>query len=400
MKAGIDLGTSYSSISIINKDGKPEPVKVSNGVSVFGDSYSLPSAVYADNDKITVGQAALVDRMRNPENFKCEFKRDLGQEIPYSLGNKQFYPQDLYREIFIYLKKCAEEYTGEIIEFACITHPANYNERKKKLVYEAAKTAGILNIELLDEPSAAALYYCTDKKLVDGSTLLVYDFGGGTFDASIIEYQKGKFETLTSPQGIERCGGVDIDRLIFDHVMSKISSEKIAPMKTNPLNFKRFRARINELSVRAKHHLSTSESYSDDIEIGFDYENYDLSRKHFNSLITGLVEDTFACTNQILQNAEKKITELDTVLLVGGSSRIPLVREHFQRIIPKNLCINTNPELAVSMGAALYAGSSNGMKRKNEVVKTVFCIRNGEKISTNDKFCPFCGTPNFSYRKE
>ncbi|MBP1673662.1 MAG: Heat shock protein 70, partial [Bacteroidetes bacterium] len=174
MRVGIDLGTSYSSISILNKDGNPEPINVSTGMSVFGDNYSLPSAIYIDQGKIIVGQAAIQSRMRNPENFKSEFKRDLGQEIPYNIGDMQLLPQDLYKELFIHMKNCAEKYSGEIVDSACITHPANYNSHKKELIISAAKAAGILQVDLLDEPTAAALYYYHGKTIENDSTLLVY----------------------------------------------------------------------------------------------------------------------------------------------------------------------------------------------------------------------------------
>ena len=201
MKVGIDLGTSYSSICIINKEGKAEPVYVKTDISVFGDNYSLPSAVYIDHGNIIVGQAAINSRMKNPENFKSEFKRDLGQDITYYLDNRQLLPQDLYREVFSHLKQCAESHAGESIELACITHPANYNDRKKELVKTAAKKAGILNVELIDEPTAAALHYFSGKNISEGNSLLVYDFGGGTFDAALIEYKKGRFNSITPSLG-------------------------------------------------------------------------------------------------------------------------------------------------------------------------------------------------------
>ncbi|MGV8134417.1 MAG: Hsp70 family protein [Mangrovibacterium sp.] len=394
MNVGIDLGTSYSSICIINKEGKPEPVHVSTGLSIWGDNYSLPSAVFAENGKLIVGQAAMVSRMKNLENFKSGFKRDLGQDIPYSLGDMKLMPQDLYRELFIHLKKCAEEYAGEPVDLACITHPANYNSRKKELIINAAKKAGILNVVLIDEPTAAALYYCNDKKLDDGDKLLVYDFGGGTFDVALIEYQKGKFESLTPPIGVEHCGGIDIDRMIFDDLINRIPTGKISELKVNPVNLKRFRAKLNETSVKAKHHLSAADQYAEDIEIGFDYVNYEISRKRFNSMIGNLIEETMTCAGQIVRNAGMKFSEVDVLLLVGGTSRVPLVRERLELIADKNLQANLNPELAVSMGAALFANRPNGEPKET---KPVFCIQCGNKISTADRFCIKCGRPNVSY---
>jgi len=396
MKVGIDLGTSYSSISILSKEGKPEPVNVSTGISVFGDNYSLPSAVYAENGKLIVGQAAIVSRMRNLGNFKSEFKRDLGQNIPYRLGEMQLMPDDLYRELFIHLKKCAEQFTGDAIELACITHPANYNDRKKELLVKAANKAGLLSVVLLDEPSAAAIHYCTDKKMDEMDRLMVYDFGGGTFDVALIEHKKGKFESLTPSLGVEHCGGIDIDRILFEDIIRNIKAEQINQMKSNPLNLNRFKARLNEISVKAKHHLSATENYAEDIEIGFEYQNYEISRTSFNALIFSLIDETMICSNQIVKNAGLKMADINTLLLVGGTSRIPLVRERLEKMTNKSLQTNVNPELAVSMGAALYAGQLNG---KPKEAKPVFCMYCGERLSTIDKFCYQCGKPNISFKK-
>lgn len=368
MKVGIDLGTSYSSISILNKEGKPEPINVSTGISVFGDNYSLPSAVYVDQGKIIVGQAAIQSRMRKPENFKSEFKRDLGQDIPYNLGGLQLLPQDLYKELFIHLKTCAEKHTGEAVNSACITHPANYNNRKKDLIVSAAKAAGILQVDLLDEPTAAAIYYYHDKTIDDDSTLLVYDFGGGTFDVSLIRYLNGEFETLTQPLGVEHCGGIDIDRTFFNDIIKQIPKTLIENLKQNPLNMQRFKVRLNEISVKAKHHLSYAENFSEDIEIGFDFVNYCINRQRLNTMISELVEETISCTRQIMQNANIRTTDIDTLLLVGGTSKIPIVREKLESFNFNNLQSNINPELAVSQGAAF--------KKKDEPSK----MFNKEKV--------------------
>ena len=393
MKAGIDLGTSYSSICIINHEGKAEPVYVKTDISVFGDNYSLPSAVYIDHGNIIVGQAAINSRMKNPENFKSEFKRDLGQDIPYYLDNRQLLPQDLYREVFSHLKQCAESYAGESIELACITHPANYNDRKKELVKTAAKKAGILNVELIDEPTAAALHYFSGKNISEGNRLLVYDFGGGTFDAALIEYKKGRFDSITPSLGVE-CGGIDIDRVIFDDLSKTFDIGKNEGLKLTPLNLKRFKAKLIEMSVKAKHHLSSAENFTEDIEVHLDFIPYLLNRDHFNIMISGFIDQTISCVNLIVQNAGMKLNEINTVLLVGGTSRIPLVRERLRQSSDKNLHVDVNPEMAVSMGAALWAKQQGN---KKTAAKPCFCIYCGLKHSTADRYCIRCGKKNESY---
>ncbi len=355
MIVGIDIGTSYSSISILKKDGTAEPVHVSTGMSIFGDNYSLPSAVYVEDTKISIGQAALQNRQKKPENFKSEFKRDLGQEIPYTLGNLQLLPEDLYKELFIHLKKCAEDANeGQKIELACITHPANYNDRKKKLVKVAANKAGLLNVVLIDEPTAAAVYLFAGKEMPEGTRFLIYDFGGGTFDVALIEYGKNDFMSITETLGLEQCGGIDIDRLIFDDIKKELAVLEIEALKANPVNLKRFSIRLIETSVKAKHQLSTIEHFSDDIDVGlFDYRTYEMDRSKFNGLISGLVEETIELTKQIIKNAKLEIGKVEKVLMVGGTSRIPLVKETLERL-SGNVQSIPNPELAVSLGAAYY----------------------------------------------
>ncbi len=393
MNLGIDIGTSYSSICILNKDGKAEPVYVRTGPSIFGDNYSLPSAVFVENGKISVGQAAMTSRLKAPENFKSEFKRDLGQEIPYTLGNQQFLPQDLYKELFIHLKKCAESYAGQGIDFACITHPANYNDRKKELLKLAAKKAGLLNVTLIDEPTAAAVHYCSDKAVADGSRMLVYDFGGGTFDVALIEYRKNRFEPLTDSLGLEHCGGIDIDHLIFEDIRRQIPSEQIEAMKANQVNVKLFHARLSELSVKAKHHLTETEVFSEYYEVGYESNTYEIERKRLNHMITHLVDETIDCTKRIAENAGLAAGKIDNVLMVGGTSRIPMVREKLEQLTSKILT-NVNPELAVSMGAALW--TKKGAKSV-QPSKQVFCIYCGKKIESNHKFCMYCSKPNASF---
>jgi molecular chaperone DnaK (HSP70) len=221
MKMGIDLGTSYSSVAI-EIDGRIEMIKVATGASAFGDSFSMPTAVYVDNGHILLGQAAINKRKISPSCFKSEFKRDLGTSTPYVLGEEEYLPEQLYTEVFLYFKKQACEQTGEKIEEVYITHPANYGNNKKRLIEKAANNAGLLNVVLVDEPTAAAAGYSQKSRISDGDILLVYDLGGGTFDVAIIKKTSRGYMHLTEPLGISQCGGIDFDRVIFDDIMQKI----------------------------------------------------------------------------------------------------------------------------------------------------------------------------------
>jgi TPR repeat protein/actin-like ATPase involved in cell morphogenesis len=355
LTVGIDIGTSFSSISILDQDGKAQPVKVANGTGVFGDSYSMPSAVFIDqNENILIGQLAVSARMKNPSCFKGEFKRDLGQQIPYNLGGLQLMPEDLYKEYFIHFKRCAEAAAGEKISKAYITYPANFGKRKRELVEYAAKLAGLLEVELIDEPTAAALCYCNKDKINTGNKLLVYDFGGGTFDVALIEYDGEGFKPLTQALGIDQCGGIDIDRLIFRDILETFPKEILPSLEQNKMAKDRTYAQILELSIRAKHQLSTLESFQEGIPVGFDFVDYELTRKKLNEYIAPMIEETLQQVQALVRNAGLKMSDIDTCVLVGGTCRIPYIQEKLENLLGKPAYKDIDPELAVCMGATLF----------------------------------------------
>lgn len=355
LTVGIDIGTSYSSISILGKDGRAEAVKISNGSCIYGDSYSMPSAIFVeDNGEISIGQIAVSSKMRNPSMFKWEFKRELGTDIPYIFGNVHLLPEDCYKEIFIHLKNCAERVTGDKIEKAFITYPANYGKRKVDLVKLAAKKAGILNVEMIDEPTAAAYSYYSNGKIKQGQKLLVYDFGGGTFDVSLIEYTENGFRQMAETLGIEKCGGKDIDKIIFDDIFEKIQNEKLEELKKNSQAYQRFISQLLDTSIVVKHNLSTLNIDKENIQIGFDTFDYQLSKNEFNKMIAPLVDETLNKVESIVRIAGISMNDIDTVLLVGGTSRIPYIQEKLEQLTGKTVCADIDPELAVCMGAALW----------------------------------------------
>lgn len=360
MIAGIDIGTSYSSICILNKDGKAEPVKISTGLAMYGNDVSLPSAVFVDNETVLVGQAAYNSRMKASENFKSEFKRDFGQEVPYHLGCTQIMPEDLYKELFVHMKTCAEGYAGTPIQFAYITHPARFSEKQKNLLKLSASRAGLLNTALLEEPVAAAYHYVLENNLDDNKTLLVYDFGGGTFDVALVKFLHGEFSLMADPSGIDRCGGIDVDMLIYNHILKSVPAELYESVKVNPKMLQNFKALLTEQSIKAKHHLSSADNFHTEFPLGFDFVSYELNRTDLNKMIAPLVDETMNCVQHLIASAGIIASDIDVVLLVGGSSRIPLVKEELERLIKKPVKENVNPELAIALGAVAM-GKQNGL---------------------------------------
>jgi len=356
MNISIDIGTSNSSIFYMDPAGEAQPVKISTGMSMYGNDYSLPSAVYVDKSgQVLVGQAAMNSRKQDPTRFRSEFKRNLGQEVPIVLGDRSMLPEEMYTEIFRHLKACAEKASGEAAGRAYVTHPAAFSQSKKQKVLEAANAAGLYDVVLLDEPTAAAMCYCADGKVKEGQTLLVYDFGGGTFDAALIRYENGAFHPLTDAVGLERCGGIDIDRLIYMDMFSAAGDAlEASGHQQNRSAMIRFQATLSELATKAKCHLTTASSFDEGISMGFDYIDYSLTADKLNGMISSLIQQTIDCCQQILKNAGMTVADLDCILLVGGTSRVPLVEQmvrQFAKDVP--VLANADPELVVAHGALL-----------------------------------------------
>lgn len=363
MIVGIDIGTSYSSVCILGQDGKGQPVDVSTGASIYGGKYSLPSAVFVEESgNILVGQAAMNSRKRKPQNFRMEFKRDLGQNIPILLGERSFLPEELYTELFRHMKTCAEKCGREPIQKAYLTCPASFGGKKKEKITEAARAAGLFQTELVDEPTAAAMGYLKAGMVREGETLLIYDFGGGTFDVSLLRYEKDNFTLLAEPEGLDHCGGIDIDRMIWQDLLKTVGEELLRKAGENPVNRMRLESQLAEMAVKAKHHLSSADIFEEDIQVGFDLLPYRLTRDRLNCMMAPLLEQTIEACRAILVSAEIKLSDLSSVLLVGGSSRIPLVQQLVRRFAGGAPVYSTvDLELAVACGAAVF--------RKREIRK-------------------------------
>ncbi len=359
MTISIDIGTSYSSICMLGEDGRPQPVDINTGISTYGSKYSLPSAVCVDDEgELLVGQAAMNGRIKNPGRFRMEFKRDIGSDIPIPLGEeKSFRSEDFYTAFFRHMKACAEKVNSESVEIAYITYPASFGKRKREKILKAAKAAGLFQVELVDEPSAAAMSFLGKKAIRNGQNVLVYDFGGGTFDVSLLQYENGGFTLLTQSCGIERCGGIDMDRMIYQDIIADIHRAQLHLPKENTAYWKRLECSLAEKAMKAKHHLTTAKNFDDDIEIGFDLFSYHLSRERFGEMIAGLAGQTITICREILQNAGMEVKDLSAVFMVGGSSRIPLVQEmvrQFAGEVPVQCAENL--ELAVAEGALKFYG--------------------------------------------
>ena len=351
---GIDMGTSYIKVSKIKKDGKVQSVNMSGGImSVLGSEKQILSALYLQkNGEFLVGAAAYNVCKQDPSRYVSQFKRKLGQGA-YLLGGTPYTAQELYTEVFRFILKEADR-QGDPVEQAVLTVPAVYTEQQKQLVQEAAARAGLAEIELLEEPVAAASCYASTQTIAEGEKILVYDLGGGTFDTALIERTKDGYRLLSEPRGLPACGGALFDDLIFCDLQQKVA--EIAP---NALQYNAFRIELAQTATKIKHLLSVVESYDESIMVGFDMLSYHIERNWFEEQVRPELEQTLVLCDQVIADAGLKPMEIQHILPVGGASTMPIVARMLTEHYPYSLlCRTEEPGLLVSYGAALCADPS------------------------------------------
>ena len=368
---GIDLGTTNSCVSVI-EGGNPEIIVNSEG------RRTTPSIVsFKDGDR-SVGDPAKRQSVTNPTNTIYSVKRFIGskfsevskeaKKMPYSVvkgtkgivtikvDDKSYVPQEISAVVLQNLKKTAEDYLGEKVVDAVITVPAYFNDEQRNATKEAGEIAGLNVLRIINEPTAAALAYGMDKKDKD-MTVAVYDLGGGTFDVSILELGDGVFE-VKSTNGDTHLGGDNFDEKIIDWLVDEFKTENGMDLTKDPASLQRLR----EASEKAKVELSNSTT----TEINLPYITADstgpkhlvrtLSRAKFESMVSDLVKRTLAPCKKALKDAGLKASDIDEILLVGGSTRIPVVQEAVKKLFGKEPSKGVNPDEVVAMGAAIQGG--------------------------------------------
>lgn len=372
MWIGIDFGTHYSSAALVLNG---ELIKIKDPLN---HSYSVPSAVYIpETGNPLVGQSAINKRSKHPERFQDEFKRDLGSGHVYSFGKSA---EDLATLVLRYLR----EETNKILKSrgyaesskAVITVPATYTLQKRTLMKTIAETAGFEECQLLEEPIAAAIHYANKNHQFSKGIILVYDLGAGTFDVSLIEKEAGGYKNLGVPNGLSQCGGIDFDHKIYQDLSNKCSEALKERLKRyNSSDDYRLHFFIEDQCRELKHQLSASWEAEIIIPGGY-VEEYSLNRKEFNFLIQSLVEETIYSCEELLQTAGMTWNQVDQVLLVGGSSRIPLVQETISQKFGKLPLQVDDPELSISLGAATYGNQIYD----NHIQKDLFSVKKSKQV--------------------
>ncbi len=349
---GIDLGTTNSCVAVYD-GGEAKVITNPEGMR------TTPSVVAFKNGDIIVGQKAKNQMVTNKDTISS-IKRKMGTSEKVSANGKEYSPEEVSAMILGDLKKTAEAYLGETVNKAVITVPAYFNDAQRQATKNAGKIAGLEVERIINEPTAAALAYGLDKQ-DKNQTVLVYDLGGGTFDVSILELGDGVFE-VKSTSGNNHLGGDDFDERVMDYIVSEFKKETSVDLTKDKMAMQR----VKDAAEKAKKDLSgmtTTEISLPFISQGTDgpiHLNMSLTRAKFEDLISDLVESTTEPVRKALKDANLSAKDIDKVLLVGGSTRIPCVQELVKKELNKEPSKEVNPDEVVAMGAAIQGGVLTG----------------------------------------
>ena len=351
---GIDLGTTNSCVAVL-ENGEPQIIANSEGMR------TTPSVVaFTKGGERIVGEPAKRQAVTNADNTVISIKTHMGTDYKVNIEGKSYTPQEISAIILQKLKADAESYLGQQVKEAVITVPAYFTDAQRQATKDAGRIAGLEVKRIINEPTAAALAYGMDK-LDQDKKILVFDLGGGTFDVSILEIGDGTFEVLATA-GNNRLGGDDFDKVIIDYLAEEFKKAEGVDLREDNMALQR----LKEAAEKAKKELSSTMSSNINLPFitatasGPKHMNIDLSRAKFDELTHHLVEKTMEPTKRALADAGLSVSEIDDVLLVGGSTRIPAVQEAVKKFIGRDPHKGINPDECVAAGAAIQAGVLTG----------------------------------------
>ena len=351
---GIDLGTTNSCVAVM-EGGEPVVITNSEGAR------TTPSVVsFQANGERLVGQIAKRQAITNPEHTIISIKREMGTDHKTKIDDKTYSPQEISAMILQKIKADAEAYLGETVTQAVITVPAYFNDAERQATKDAGRIAGLEVLRIINEPTAASLAYGLDKT-EQSEKIFVYDLGGGTFDVSILELGDGVFEVL-STNGDTHLGGDDFDQKIIDYIANDFKAQYGIDLR----NDKSAVQRLKEAAEKAKIELSSSMQTNINLPFitadatGPKHIDMNLTRAKFNELTHDLVQRSIEPMKKALSDAGLSISQIDKVILVGGSTRIPAVQEAVKNFTGKEPSKGVNPDECVAMGAAIQAGVLTG----------------------------------------
>ena len=349
---GIDLGTTNSCVAIL-EGGQPVVIPNAEGAR------TTPSVVAFKDGERLVGTIAKRQAITNPERTISSIKRDMGSDRKVRIDGKDYTPQEISAMILQKLKQDAEAYLGETVTQAVITVPAYFTDSQRQATKDAGRIAGLDVLRIFNEPTAASLAYGLDKE--NNQKILVYDLGGGTFDVSILEIGDGVFEVLATA-GNNRLGGDDFDQRLMDYIADDFKKNNGIDLRNDKMAMQR----LKEAAEKAKIDLSGVMQTNINLPFitmdasGPKHLDITITRAKFNELIADLIDKTRTCVQKAMQDAGLKPAQIDKVILVGGSSRIPAVQEMVKNITGKEPFKGINPDECVAIGAAIQGGVLGG----------------------------------------
>ncbi|MGI6224643.1 MAG: molecular chaperone DnaK [Peptococcales bacterium] len=346
---GIDLGTTNSCVSVMEGG---EPVVIPNAEG----NRTTPSVIaFSKTGELLVGQVAKRQAVTNPDRTVSSIKRHMGTDHKATIEGKAYTPQEISAMVLQKLKADAESYLGETVTQAVITVPAYFTDSQRQATKDAGKIAGLEVLRIINEPTAAALAYGIDKE--GEQTILVYDLGGGTFDVSILELGEGVFE-VKATSGNNRLGGDDFDDRIIDWMIQEFKKQVGVDLAKDKMALQR----LKEAAEKAKHELSSVTTTNINLPFitatqdGPQHLDLNLTRAKFEELIADLIEKTMEPTRRALSDSGLSPQDIDKVILVGGSTRVPAVQEAIKKVLGKEPHKGINPDECVAIGAAIQAG--------------------------------------------
>lgn len=347
---GIDLGTTFTAAAV-HRNGRTEIASLGNRAA------TVPSLVFLREDQtILVGEAAERRGLSEPRRLAREFKRRVGDSAPIMLGEAPYSAERLMAVLLKQVVAAVAEREGGPPRRVAVSYPANWGPFKTDLLRHAVDLAGLRGVSLLTEPVAAATHYASTERVDAGGVVAVYDLGGGTFDAAVLQKTATGFATLGDPEGIERLGGIDFDEAVFTHVRRALGGKAEELDSADPA-VRSALVRLRQECVAAKEALSFDSDTTVSVMLPNVQTELRITRADFEPMIRPAIGETIEALDRALERARVEPDQLAAVLLVGGSSRIPLVAEMVSDALGRPVAVDTHPKHAVALGAALAAAA-------------------------------------------
>ncbi|MFK0003830.1 Hsp70 family protein [Paenarthrobacter sp. NPDC090522] len=350
----IDVGTSFTAAAVLRPGQGSTSAPEVLPLGLHGSA--VPSVLYyAEDGRVLVGEAAERRGLDDPRRMVREFKRRIGDSVPLSVGDGWLAPEDVFAALARWVVAKAEEREGGPASSIVMTHPASWGHHRTSVVLAALNLAGLGDIRLISEPEAAALHYASQTRVEDGSTIAVYDLGGGTFDTAILRKAgANRFELIGHPDGIETLGGADFDAAVLRHVVAHLGDAVQALDADDPATLSAL-SRLKRECREAKEALSLDSETSISVALPGTQQAIRLVRSEFEAMIEPQVQDTLDALGRSLQAVHVEPEDLTAVLLIGGSSRIPLVAELVSAELERPVAVDADPKSSICLGAALSA---------------------------------------------